>query len=297
MKKILFSSLILVLVLTGCGSSDYEMAVEETMVADSITVNEAEAPTSSDATTSSGGAVLEMKETDHKVIYNGSIRLETKEFDDTTDALIEYVSTFDGYVQSSNTQGNKEYSNRTAQYTFRIPKKDFFVFMNHVGTLGTVVRESSNSQDVTDHYFNLESRLKTLRIREERLQTYMAEALKIEDMIKLEREIQEVTTEIENLTGTLRKYDSLISLSTVTVEVYERGVDEVIEIEGRTPLFEEMRNVFISSTNVLINIVRAIILFIVGVVPFIIPVGLVLGLVLFLSKKSKYIKIKRKDNK
>ncbi len=280
MKKYIYAFILALFVLTACGSSDSSMDTAESIemdmaVEDSVSSNESLAI--------SDGGNIEMKGTNHKIIYSGSVSIETEDFDQTMTDLSSYVEELEGYIERSESYGSKANHNRVASYTFRIPKDEFFIFVNHIGSMGNVIRENTDSENVTDQYFDLESRLKTFRIREERLQDYMSKATEIEDMITLEREIQQVTAEIESLTGTLRRYDNLIDLSTVTVDIYEVKVVD-IEIEGRTPLGKEIREVFATSTNALITIVRGLILVFVGLIPFAIPIGAIVGIVLLVYK-------------
>ena len=74
-----------------------------------------------------------------------------------------------------------------------------------------------------------EARLKSLKLQEERLLTILSKAELLQDIIELERELSNVRYEIENYTGTLKKWDNLIEYSKVTIDVYE--VHEIKEEE------------------------------------------------------------------
>lgn len=64
-------------------------------------------------------------------------------------------------------------------------------------------------------------RLKTQQVKLERLQTLLAQAKNMEDIITIESAISETEWNIENLSGTLRRYDSQVALSTITVNLQE----------------------------------------------------------------------------
>ena len=73
-------------------------------------------------------------------------------------------------------------------------------------------------------YYDTEARLTTQETKLKRLQELLSKAENMEDIITIESEISETELMIENLTGSLRKYDSLVGFSTVTVylnEVYK----------------------------------------------------------------------------
>lgn len=76
-------------------------------------------------------------------------------------------------------------------------------------------------QNVTDEYYDIEARLKSLRTQEERLLALLEQSGSLEDIVQLEQALSDVTYEIEKLTGTLRNYDSLIEYMTVTIDLRE----------------------------------------------------------------------------
>ena len=98
-----------------------------------------------------------------------------------------------------------------------------------MGTLCQVNSINRDTQDVSEYYYDTESRLITQQTKLERLQALLAQAETMEDIIALESAISETELVIEQLTGTLRHYDSLVGYSTVTIslsEVYQlRGTD------------------------------------------------------------------------
>ena len=89
--------------------------------------------------------------------------------------------------------------------------------------------------DVSEAYYDQESRLTTQRTKLERLQELLRQAQDMEDIITIESAISETELEIEFLTGSLRKYDSQINYSTITLslrEVYRREEREEQGVPG-----------------------------------------------------------------
>ena len=82
---------------------------------------------------------------------------------------------------------------------------------------------SSNrwSEDVTDQYTDIETRLATLRTKHERLLSLLDQASKMEDIISLENALADCEYEIDSLTGEKRQYDDLVSFATITVSLSE----------------------------------------------------------------------------
>lgn len=181
--------------------------------------------------TSAGGALTGVKEVNapdyggHKVIRTIAVRFETNVFDDDYQALLDRANTLGGYVETSSVEGRKPEtyrdSGRYAYLTFRIPSDKVDSFATNAKTLGTLLYYNENAEDITDSYFDSQTRLEVLNIQLERLKSILTASSELSDIIELEREIADVTLQIEELTSELRRYDGLIGYSTVNVEIQE----------------------------------------------------------------------------
>ncbi len=161
----------------------------------------------------------------HKVIRTIAVRFETDVFETDYQALLDRANTLGGYIESSSIDGRKPEtyrdSGRYAYLTFRIPSDKVDAFASNAKTLGTLVYYNENAEDITDRYFDSETRLDVLKIQLERLTSILTNSSELADIIELEREIADVTVQIEELTSELRRYDGLIGFSTVNVEIQE----------------------------------------------------------------------------
>ena len=163
-----------------------------------------------------------------KLIYTADIELESTAFDTAVSAIQSLASSCGGYFESSNMNNYSAY--RSAWYTVRVPAENFENFCDTISKLGQegevlqVNNISRNARDVSEAYYDTESRLFTQQTKLERLQDLLAKAENMEDRISLEYAISDTELAIENLTGTLRHYDSLVGYSTITLylsEVYK----------------------------------------------------------------------------
>jgi len=172
-----------------------------------------------------GSELLEQR----KIIMEGEVSLETKEFDDAVSALDELVSEYGGFVESRNVTGKRPdtRSLRRASYVIRVPSESFELVMQDLGGIGTVIESNSKGTDITDSYVDLEARLKTLKVQEDTLLDILSKSTELEDVIKLESRISEVRYEIERIENQLRNYDRLIAFSRISVFIQE--VDDASE--------------------------------------------------------------------
>ena len=121
---------------------------------------------------------------------------------------------------------------RYGNYVIRLPEENFSAFLDQSGTLGYVVRRSESSENVSQAYYDTETRLAAQRTKQERLQALLAEAEVMEDIISLESALSDVEYEIEQYSSTMNQYDSLVSFSTIDLTLQE--VTKVTEEPGET---------------------------------------------------------------
>ena len=84
-----------------------------------------------------------------------------------------------------------------------------------------VVYMSSSAENITEAYYDTDSRLKTAQIKLERLQNLLANADNMADIITIESAISETEYEIESLSGTLRHYAALVGYATIYMTLSE----------------------------------------------------------------------------
>lgn len=185
----------------------------------------AEVDTSDDA---GGSSVLPANT---KLIYSADIAMETTEFDAAEQAISRIAESLGGWFESRSIyQGG---GSRSLRCTVRVPAKSFQSFLEQAGQAAHVTSRDEYTEDVSEAYYDQESRLVTQRTKLDRLHALLAQATEMEAIISLENAISDTELEIEQLTGSLRKYDSLVGYSTITLrleEVYKLSTDEEVAV-------------------------------------------------------------------
>ena len=155
-----------------------------------------------------------------KMIYTARMEVETTGFDAADADLRTLVEVLGGYFEQAAVH-NYGSGYRSGDYTVRIPADQFQAFLDQVGTICHVTYKEEDSENVSEAYYDAESRLVTQQTKLERLQALLAQAENMEDIITIESAISDTELEIEQLTGTLRHYDSLVDFSTVYITLQE----------------------------------------------------------------------------
>ena len=191
-------------------------------------------PAEPEAAPDGGEAQEEDRLASAKMVYTASIQAETQDYDACTAALEELVDRLGGYLEyaSSDSRGD---GSRSASYTARVPAKEFRGFLKTVGEISHVTSQDQNAENISERYYDTESRLATQKSKMERLQMLLSKAENMEDIIDLENAISETEYQIEQLTGSLRHYDSLVDFATIDVRL--REVLRLTTVEEAPPTF------------------------------------------------------------
>lgn len=155
-----------------------------------------------------------------KLIYTASLEMETTDFAQADKDLTALVDQMGGYFQDSSVN-NYGSGYRSGSYTVRVPVAKFKPFCDQMGRLCHVTNKTSSAENVSEAYYDTESRLTTQKTKLQRLQALLAKAEKMEDIITLESAISETELTIEQLSGTLRQYDALVDFATVYLTMTE----------------------------------------------------------------------------
>jgi hypothetical protein len=157
------------------------------------------------------------------MIYTGRFELLVANVKDSVVRLLKKVESFGGYLQSQ--------ENETV--TCRIPADRFQEAVDALSSFGVILSESVRAQDVTKQYFDLELRIETAEKMLSRLLALLDRAEKMEDTLKIEKEVRRLTEEIERLKGELRFLKDQIALSTLEVH-FRSNAPPPRPVRGRT---------------------------------------------------------------
>ena len=173
----------------------------------------------------SGGAeraLEEMRTTgadsvDQMIIFTGQLALEV-EFSATSGAIDEAVAVAvgaGGYVA--------EMTNNTLR--LRVPSKRFRRAMKQLEALGDVKSRGVQAMDVSEEFHDIEVRLSNLKATRSRIAKLLASSKDLVEILKVEKELQRVTVEIDRIEGRLRLLASQAAFSTVAIGFSERPED------------------------------------------------------------------------
>lgn len=194
--------------LAGCGDNNPRMAENEV-------ANFAMAKMSDQSQSAAAPLV-----TERKLIRNGSIEFEVSSVADTKQKVTDLVNEAGGYISTDN-QNNYSGSPRYEQVA-RIPADKLDDFISKIEALAKKVdNKSISTQDVTEEFIDVETRLATKKELEARYRDLLKQAHTVKDIIEVEAQLNNVRGEIESMEGRLKYLNSQVSYSTLTLSYYQ----------------------------------------------------------------------------
>lgn len=221
MKKIVLALSVL-LFIVGCkneqASEDLaivqtEILPEEGMVAEAAT----------DAAQSNSGGSETVIES--KIIKNANLRFETADLNQSYADIQKAVVKYKAAIQNDVTGKNNNSAYR--DLTIRIPNTSFDSFINDISKgVSHFDRKEISSDDVTEEYIDIESRVNTKKTLEKRYLDLLNKATKVSEILEIEKGLATVREEIESIEGRLKYLQSRVALSTIHIEMYTRNASE-----------------------------------------------------------------------
>ncbi len=153
-----------------------------------------------------------------KIIQTAVIDLEIEKMDNIEEKIIKIVQEYNAYIAESRSWIDSN-DKKNIYYNLRIPSENFSAAINEVSLLAEVTSSRISSRDVTEEYVDVEARLKNLKLQEQRYRDLLNRAEKVEDILKVERELERIRGTIESLEGRMNYLKNQISLSTLEINI------------------------------------------------------------------------------
>ncbi|MCH8025338.1 MAG: DUF4349 domain-containing protein [Chloroflexi bacterium] len=154
---------------------------------------------------------------DRKIIQSTSVAIEVEEVSGSFQEIIRITETAGGFVASSTFENRDE--EQIADVTIRVPADQYQSVLARIRGMGTVTTESSDANDVTEEYTDLQARLRTLNATEQRYLELLGQADQINEILLVQDRLDVVRGQIEQVLGRINLLEHLTDLATITVHL------------------------------------------------------------------------------
>jgi hypothetical protein len=192
---------------------------------------------------------------EQKIIKEATLRFETDDLENTFNQIQKAVTA--GKATIINDSEGKDYGTVFRNLTVKVPSQNFDRFINDISK-GVSYFEIKNisAQDVTEQFIDLTSRLNTKKKLEERYLQILQKAVKVSEILEIEKQISVIREEIEAKEGQLKYLQSRVSESTVTIEFYKTTAEkEGVKISYGSKIWTAVKSGFFSLSDFLISLI------------------------------------------
>ena len=158
------------------------------------------------------------------LVYTAELRLRVREVPKAIDAVEKLAKRRGGYLVVR----------EDSRITVRVPSAKFDDALDELVRLGDLVHRNVSIEDVTDLYFDMQTRMKNLEVVKKRLEDLLEKAKTVEESLEVQRELERVTLSLESMRGKLKLLAELVMFSTITV-VFEPMSTEHFGSQVRLP--------------------------------------------------------------
>lgn len=158
---------------------------------------------------------------ERKLITDGSISFEVENLRETRRRIGQLAETYEAYIAS-----DQEYNagdRISINMEIRVPAQNFDALL---GGLEEEIRRLDNRQinvrDVTEEFVDIQARLRSKKELEARYAELLEQARAVSDMLEIERQMEQLRSQIESIEGRLRYLQDQVALSTLRLNFYER---------------------------------------------------------------------------
>lgn len=99
----------------------------------------------------------------------------------------------------------------------RVPARQFQATLDGIEELGDVTRRRIEARDVTEEFRDLTIRLRNFEVVRGQLEKLLERADEVKDALAVQRELTQITEQIERIKGRLRFLEDRIAFSTITI--------------------------------------------------------------------------------
>lgn len=255
MRNIFFLS-VFFLIFSGCSKSN-ETQNESLMISSVKLPAKANVNANVNADTDSydRNPDLSAPKIEQKIIKEATLRFETDDLENTFNQIQKAVTA--GKATIINDSEGKDYGTVFRNLTVKVPSQNFDRFINDISK-GVSYFEIKNisAQDVTEQFIDLTSRLNTKKKLEERYLQILQKAVKVSEILEIEKQISVIREEIEAKEGQLKYLQSRVSESTVTIEFYKTTAEkEGVKISYGSKIWTAVKSGFFSLSDFLISLI------------------------------------------
>lgn len=231
------------------------------------------------------------------LVYTCNMTVDVLEFDDAVAKFKESLDSYGGFVESENFNDGGQDDRwyyvddymekwRTYSATVRVPSADYEEFCNNAATLGDLRKKNSSVENLSSEYYDLSTTLEIYEAKEERYIALLATITEDAYAVSVERELTNLQVEIAKIKSRMNEIKTDVAYSFVNITINE--VKEYTAEPVKTDTFgQRLANTLSETGSGFLVFLEDLLFFIIAVFPYLILIGIIVFVVIFIIKKTK----------
>lgn len=309
-KKLFLLSICLfcyLLIASGCGSSGGDSQISTQSANDSRKSTNDQSSARSDkstAETTEGGIDNTSGEQPQKasaeinaelLVYTCTISIDTLDYEKSVQDFKQMVSDVNGFLESEQYSDGEDTTryyieesekNKCYTTTVRIPQDKYEEFLGNADNLGDVRSKSSDVENVSQEYTDLNTSLEIYEAKEKRYIKMLADITDDSYAVTIEKELTELQIQIAQLKTRMKEIETDVAYSTINMTI--REVSKYSEEPEQTDTFgQRLKNTFRKTWKTFLVVSEGVLFLAIQLSPYAIVIALIILLFVFINKKKK----------
>jgi hypothetical protein len=141
------------------------------------------------------------------------------DIDEAETQVNDKVESLGGYITQYN-RNDYDGEDTRIYITAKVPAEALEEMQGYLEEIGVVDRAEMYTEDITDQYYDIESRLKHALVQEEKYLALLEAAESTEDVLMIMEELDAVQERIEQFKGKIKMWDGLVDFSEINITIY-----------------------------------------------------------------------------
>jgi len=210
---------------------------------------------------------------DRKIVRNAYIDCSADNVAEKYQTLLTWLRQNNGYEFSQNMTKRDEYYYINA--VLKISPEKFDAFIDFISDNTEIINLRSSTTDITDSYIDTALRLKSRKAALEQYYVMLDKATSINEILSIQRTINDLTADIESMEGKLIYFDKQVSECTVTISISQ--ADDQSKPKKQVSfsamslgdMFSYIGNGFMAIINFLVGFLQWLLIIVISISPLI----------------------------
>ena len=204
------------------------------------------------------------------VIRTGTLTVEVERFTDAERRVSTIVETAGGYIEQSS--ASLDGTVKSGWFRVRVPQNEFTAVIAKFEELGTVKQKEMGSEDVSAAIVDMEARIANLRRQELRLGELLSQAKTLDEILRVENELNRIRYQIESYEGQLKYLQNRVALATIALSLKEPGDPGDPPVPG-ADIWRQIWKAFVNTWRGIGRFAVGLVVFVASVAPVALLIG------------------------